>query len=47
MLETKKFIKVNFYENELIKVSKIEKSKKYMCVVNKGLKKKNIIIKNN
>ena len=47
MLETKKFIKVNFFENELIKVSKIKNEGKYICSVNKNLEKKKIIIKNN
>ena len=47
MLETKKFIKVNFFENELIKVSKINNEEKYICFANKNLKKKKIFIKNN
>jgi len=46
ILEKKKFIKVNFLEGELIKVSKLKNTKKYLCYVNKNFRKKKIIYQN-
>ena len=40
LLKSKKFIKIKFYENELVKVIKIKKNKQYLCHVNKNLKEK-------
>ncbi len=46
ILKLKKFIKINFYENELIKVSKLSDNKGYQCTLGENLKKKEIFVKN-
>lgn len=44
IIKKKKFIKVNFFENKLLKIKKLNKN--YVCYTNKKLKLKNIILKN-
>lgn len=46
LLKSKDFIKIRFYENELVKVIKVNHKKKYFCHVNNNLKKCKLVISN-
>ena len=47
ILKLKKHIKINFYENQLVKIKKDKNNKIYSCHLNEDLREKNIIVKNN
>ena len=47
ILKLKKHIKINFYENQLVKITKDKNNKRYSCHLNEDLREKNIIVKKN